>query len=382
VNRLSARSRLTIVHTGLVVAAGVALTALTYLLMRQNLGRRLVVHITAPGTTGPPLPAMPGPDELADAALSELLSEAAIALVVVAVVAAVLGWLVAGRILRPIRAISTTAARLSAENIGERVPVTPPADELAALARTINGMLDRLQRGIADRDRVLAGQRMFTANAAHELRTPLTTMRTAVEVTLDGEPTRAELLDMAADVGVAVEHSRRTIDGLLALARSQSPNGEPAVVDLAEVATRMLDGVSLTTRAELAPAPVRGQAVLLERLAANLVDNAVRHNHPGGHVEVTTGRTATESYLRVANSGRVVTPEEAGRLPDPFVRGTPTRTDGDRGAGLGLSIVRAIVEAHEGVLTVLPRPGGGLEVTVRLSRAPTAAASSPCQPAE
>ncbi|MDT7798453.1 MAG: hypothetical protein QOI78_1886, partial [Actinomycetota bacterium] len=279
-NRLSARTRLTIVHTGLVVAAGITLTALTYLLMRQNLGHRLVVRITTPGTTGPPLPAMPGPDQLADAALSALLSQAAIALVVVAVLAALLGWLVAGRILRPIRAIATTAERLSAENIGERVPVTPPADELAALARTVNGMLDRLQRGIADRDRVLAGQRMFTANAAHELRTPLTTMRTAIEVTLDGEPTRAELLEMAADVGVAVEHSRRTIDGLLALARSQSPGGEPAVVDLAEVATRMFDGVPLTTRAELAPAPVRGQVVLLERLAANLADNAVRHNHP------------------------------------------------------------------------------------------------------
>jgi signal transduction histidine kinase len=381
VNRLSARGRLTIVHTGLVVAAGIALTALTYLLMRQNLGHRLVVRITTPGTSGPPLPAIPDPDELADAALSALLSQAAIALVVVAVLAALLGWLVAGRILRPIRAIATTAARLSAENIGERVPVSPPADELAALARTINGMLDRLQGGIAERDRVLAGQRMFTANAAHELRTPLTTMRTAVEVTLDGQPTRAELLGMAADVGIAVEQSRRTIDGLLTLARSQAPTGEPAVVDLAEVATRMLDGVSLTTRVELAPAPVRGQAELLERLIANLVGNAVRHNHPGGHVEVTTGVVDAVSYLRVANSGRVISPEEAGRLPEPFVRSAPPRTGGDRGAGLGLSIVRAIVEAHEGGLTVLPRPGGGLDVTVRLSRAPSVAAPSPCRPA-
>jgi signal transduction histidine kinase len=377
VNRLSARGRLTIVHTGLVVAAGIALTALTYLLMRQNLGHRLVVRITTPGTSGPPLPAIPGPDELADAALSALLSQAAIALVVVAVLAALLGWLVAGRILRPIRAIATTAARLSAENIGERVPVSPPADELAALARTINGMLDRLQRGITERDRVLAGQRMFTANAAHELRTPLTTMRTAVEVTLDGEPTRAELLGMAADVGVAVEQSRRTIDGLLTLARSQSPTGEPAVVDLAEVATRMLDGVSLTTRVELAPAPVRGQEELLERLVANLVGNAVRHNHPGGHVEVTTGVVDAVSYLRVANSGRVITAEEADRLPEPFVRSAPARTGGDRGAGLGLSIVRAIAEAHEGDLTVVPRPGGGLDVTVRLGRAPSVA--GPCR---
>jgi signal transduction histidine kinase len=208
---------------------------------------------------------------------------------------------------------------------------------------------------------------MFTANAAHELRTPLTTMLTAVEVTLDGEPTRAELLEMATDISVAIEHSRRTIDGLLGLARSQSSTGEPTVVDLAAVATRMVVGVPLTLQADLAPAPVCGQAVLLDRLVANLVDNAVRHNHPGGRVEVATGTVDAVSFLRVANSGRVITTAEANRLLEPFVRGTSAQSGGDHGAGLGLSIVQAIVEAHDGDLTLTPRPAGGLEITVRLS---------------
>jgi light-regulated signal transduction histidine kinase (bacteriophytochrome) len=164
-------------------------------------------------------------------------------------------------------------------------------------------MLDRIQEGVTERDRVLASQRMFTANAAHELRTPLTTMRTAIDVTLDSQPGTEELLTMTGDVRTAVEQSQRTIDGLLTLARSQTGTGHRHRVDLADLVGSSLDGGTLTMRADLLPAPVRGEPVLLERMCGNLVDNAVRHNHAGGHIEIATGTTGGRAFLRIRNSG-------------------------------------------------------------------------------
>ena len=224
--RLTARARLTLLQTALVLAAGAALTGLTYLLMRR---REIFTHLDPSGTPSPDAPPQDRLRALADRVqadtLSALLTQAALALIVVTALAAVLSWVVAGRVLRPIRVISSAARRLSAENLTERVPVTTPADELSALAGTVNGMLDRIQRGVAERDRILDSQRLFTANAAHELRTPLTTARTAIDVTLDGNPSRAELLATASDVGGAVEHMQRVLDGLLLPARSQAGLG-------------------------------------------------------------------------------------------------------------------------------------------------------------
>jgi signal transduction histidine kinase len=381
--RLTARGRLTLLHTALVLAAGLVLTALTYYLMRQRLERRRYTQI-APGDTDLPADATTLPDlaqQTRDATLNDLLTQAAIALAVVTLLAAVLGWLVAGRVLRPIRVIAATTRRLSTENLSERVPVTAPADELAALAVTINGMLDRIQDGIAERDRVLASQRMFTANAAHELRTPLTTMRTAIDVTLDGDPNKAELLTMAGDIRTAVGHSQHTLDGLLALARSQASPSEWQPVNLADLAASALHNVAdrptdhhITLRRDLRPAPVNGKPVLLERMIANLLDNATRYNHPGGHVEITTNTTATTATLRVTNTGPPITPTEADRLTQPFVRGENLRTHTDShthtGAGLGLSIVHAIVHAHHGEITLTPRPAGGLDITIHLPLTP------------
>ncbi|GHF21526.1 two-component sensor histidine kinase [Amycolatopsis deserti] len=367
---LSARGRLTLLYTGLVLVAGVVLTALTYLLLRSKLERRIsLLIIRTPADPAPAPPELAGTaDQVRDAALSEFLGQAAIALAVVAVLAAVLGWLVAGRVLRPIRAISATARRLSAENLAERVPVSAPADELVTLAATINGMLDRIQQGIAERERVLHSQRMFTANAAHELRTPLTTVRTAIDVTLDGDPSRAELLAMTGDIATAVEHSRRTLDGLLVLARSQTVSHPRERVDLAALAAAALDGSathSLQVRSELAPALTDGEPVLLERMVGNLVDNAVRYNHPGGRIEVTTGRADGQVVLCVSNTGSVV-PDDAERLLEPFVRGAGARLRTESGAGLGLSIVHAVATAHGGGVSVEARPSGGLHVTVWL----------------
>jgi signal transduction histidine kinase len=379
--RLSARGRLTILSTVLVVVSGVALASLTYFLMRRNLDHRLVhIEVTTSGSGGEPprlqdlVPEIAG--RMQAETLTELLTQAAVALAVVTLLATMLGWLVSGRVLRPIRSISSTAQRLSAENMSERVPVDRPPDELAALAGTINGMLDRIQQGVAERDRVLDSQRMFTANAAHELRTPMTTMRTAIDVTLDGEPSRAELLTMADDIRTAIGQSQRTLDGLLALAHSQASTGKRRRVDLADVTAGIVDGAveeaaarDVTLRTDLRPAPVRGDPVLLERMAGNLVDNALRYNHAGGDIAVTTGTRAERAFLQITNTGRLIAADEAESLLEPFVRDRDNRTRADSGAGLGLSIVRAIVVAHDGEISTATRPAGGLEITIRLPRA-------------
>ncbi|MFF3671738.1 sensor histidine kinase [Microtetraspora malaysiensis] len=384
--RLTARARLTLLLTILVLAAGAALTGLTYLLMPR---RAVFTHLDLSGPPGTPQP-MPQPvpwgaEELRDLTdrvqadtLSALLPQAGLALVMVTALAAVLGWLVSGRVLRPIRVISSTAQRLSAENLTERVPVTTPADELSALAGTVNDMLDRIQRGVAERDRILDSQRMFTANAAHELRTPLTTARTAIDVTLDGDPSRAELLTMTGDVRDAVEHMQRVLDGLLLLARSQAGFTAREPIDLAAGAAAALDAAGARAAAadvavlsELRPAPVRGEPVLLERMIGNLVDNAIRYNQAGGHLAVDTGTAGGRAILRISNTGRSIPPEEVQTLLEPFVHGQGTRVRTD-GLGLGLSIVRAVTLAHRGRLAVTTRTGGGLDITIDLPHNPIA----------
>ncbi|MEV4198319.1 HAMP domain-containing sensor histidine kinase [Micromonospora globbae] len=364
--RLTARARLTVLYTGLVLASGLVLAGLTYLFMRRRLGQRLVrIDLRGPDgaveTAPRPEDLLPDLDRLRDATLYELLIQALIALAVVTALAALLGWLVAGRVLRPIRAISATAQRLSAENLSERVPVNEPRDELAALAATVNGMLDRIQAGVAS-------QKLFTANAAHELRTPLTTMRTAIDVTLDGEPSRDELITMAEDIRTAIGKSQRTLDGLLALAHSQAATGRRRLADLS-------DFVGVPDESNLRPAPVVGDPVLLEMMVSNLVDNALRHNDSEDEIEVETGVEGGEAFLRISNGGPVITPGEAERLLEPFVRGEGGRTGGE-GVGLGLAIVHAIVLAHRGRIRLVPRDGGGLCVTLHFPGVPVAIADN------
>jgi len=374
--RLTARSRLALLYTALVLAAGVMLTALTYVLVRNSLANRWVVIKTGPSDHPSPIPLNnPAVSTIAEQVrtqtLTELLTQSALALAIVALLATLLGWLVAGRILRPIRAISATARRLSAENLSERVPSNTPADELAALADTINAMLDRIQSGVADRDRLLDGQRMFVANAAHELRTPLTTMRTAIDVTLDGQPSTDELLAMVRDISTAIDRSQRTLDGLLTLARSQTGPSRRHAADLADLAAGTVDSVSkqitahhLTLRTDLQPAPTSGEPVLLDRMVSNLLDNAIRHNHPGGWITVTTGTAQTQAFLQVVNTGQPIDPDQVETLFEPFVRVPASPTQTDTGLGLGLSIVRAVAVAHHGTVSGTAHPTGGLDITV------------------
>lgn len=299
-------------------------------------------------------------------ALSALLRQSVLILVPLALLAVVLGWLVAQRVLRPIRRLTATARQMSATNLYRRLHLTGPNDELKELGDTFDQMLFRLEEAFES-------QRRFIANASHELRTPLTIMRTELEVTLDnGRPGVAELRDMGEVVRAAVSRSERLVDGLLALAESERGLARTEDVDLAVLARSAVaraDG-KLTVTQELAPAPVVGTRVLLDRLLENLADNAVRHNHSGGWLSVRTAVQDGTAKLTMENSGPVITADEAASLFEPFRR--LDHASATRGSGLGLSIVRAVARAHGGDATAMPLPAGGLRVTVALpaDRAP------------
>jgi signal transduction histidine kinase len=381
------RLRLTALYGGLFLAVGVVLLAITYgLFARQlehrGLGAGIALHGPEPPAFGAPVQRQIRESvraHLADAlaqqradALHELLRQSSEALGIVSVVAVALGWIMAGRVLRPLRDITATARRLSTDTINERINLTGPRDEIRELADTFDAMLGRLAGAFE-------AQRRFVANASHELRTPLTVQRAAVDVALaDPHPSVASLRTMGERVRKAIDHHEHLIASLLTLARSERGVERYDDVDLAAAMRSALSGVrpdieagELTmTSTGLCPAPVRGDAVLLERLAANLVDNAVRHNAPGGWIEVATALDGDVVRLRVSNSGIHVPPAMVGLLFEPFRRPAPDRAGAGQGHGLGLSIVAAITAAHRGSCTARARPDGGLDVTVVLPAAP------------
>jgi len=304
----------------------------------------------------------------------------ALALLGTTLVSLLAGWIVAGRALRPVARITATARRVAAEgDLGERIALEGPADELRELADTFDTMLERL-------DRTFASQRSFVANASHELRTPLAIMRAEIEERLDdpcaGE---GELREMAVVVHDAVGRSEALIRSLLMLARGQDALRHREDVDLAEVGRAVVArsdpeaaerGISI----ELACRPVhcRGDRELLERLVANLVENALRYNHTGGFVRLETELGDHSATLRVSNSGEVVPAEAVSQLFEPFFRVDSSRSRDSGGAGLGLSIVAAVAATHGGAASAAAREGGGLVVTVTLPAYPaTGAAESP-----
>ncbi|MGA4539003.1 sensor histidine kinase [Uniformispora flossi] len=298
-----------------------------------------------------------------DATLDHLLRYSLIALTTATVLAAVAGWFVAGRVLGRVHHITATARTASRFDLSARVAATGPRDELRELADTFDDMLARLQAAFAS-------QRRFIADAGHELRTPLAVMRTTVDVVL-AKPTasHAELTAMGRDVRAAVGAAEDLIDALLTLARNERGLTVREDVDLATVAEDVLDADRQgppRPEAVLASATVAGDAVLLERLVANLVDNAVRYNVPDGHVRLTTGLTSDRAWatVTVTNTGPVVPPHLVGTLFEPFRR-LDDRV-GSTGFGLGLAIVASIAAIHHGTVEAHPRPGGGLIVVVRL----------------
>jgi signal transduction histidine kinase len=360
--RPTIRLRLTLLYAGVFLLAGAALLTVSYVLVRNNL---------APGDVG-----ISGPGEevrravqreIADDALHHLRVQYALALVAMTALSVLLGWLMAGRALRGLQQITATARHVSQDTLDERIALEGPRDELKELADTFDEMLERLSSAFAS-------QRRFVANASHELRTPLTVMRTELEVTLaDPDASNAELRAMAVAVHEAVDRTERLVQALLTLARSEGAVARRDPVDLAAAAkmalehtARAAETAGLTVTADLHAAPVRGDRRLLERLVANLVENAVGHNRPGGRVSVTTATRNGHSVVDVVNDGDVLDPATLPRLLEPFQR-IDRGARGD-GAGLGLSIVRSVAQAHGGAVALAACPDGGLRATVTLPR--------------
>jgi signal transduction histidine kinase len=294
-----------------------------------------------------------------------------IAYPLVVLAAGLVSWWLVGRVLEPLHAVTATARRLSAESLDTRLELRDARGEVAELAAGFDAMLDRLQAAFD-------AQRRFVANASHELRTPLAVLRTEVDVTLaDPHVDVDELRRMGQVVREATRRADDLIAGLLLLARSEAPSAvDPAAVrtvDLADVVVPALAATraeasrrGLRMREHRSPAPTAGDPVLLERVAGNLVENAVRHNVAAGWVEVRTCVRDGSALLRVASSGPEIAADRVEELFEPFRRGPVERTAETPGSGLGLSIVRAVVHAHGGTVTAEPVPGGGLAVTVSL----------------
>jgi signal transduction histidine kinase len=306
-----------------------------------------------------------------DDTLRTMLTWSLVSLGVVSIVAGALGWLLAGRALRPLQRVTATARRVADRNLHERIALSGPDDEIKDLADTFDAMLERL-------DRSFDGQRSFVANASHELRTPLTINRTLIQVALDTPGTPPATRELGTALLDVNHRHEKLIDGLLLLATSETRLIEQEPADLAGTArhaatlsTETARQAGVEIRTALAPAPVTGDPVLLDRLAQNLLDNGIRYNADHGWVRVSTAAAYGHSYLTVENTGPPVPADEIDGLFEPFRRLANRLTDPDparpgRGAGLGLSIVRSIVHAHHGHVHARPRPGGGLTVHIRL----------------
>jgi signal transduction histidine kinase len=376
--RPTIRLRLTVIYGLVFLVTGAVLLTMGYLLVRHNISgihwRERLRQLGFPTISFAPRPdprlLALGRDlhnQLVAGALHRLVVEYLFALGMMTLISVGVGWILAGRALRPLRDITATARRVSGQNLGERIALSGPEDELKELADTFDGMLGRL-------DAAFASQRHFVANASHELRTPLAIMRTEVDVALaDPRAGADELRQMGEAIRETVDSCERLIESLLMLARSEAAVGREEPVDLAALAgdcvTDMLaraEEVEVHLRLSLEPARVRGDERLLERLIANLIDNAIRHNERGGFLSVSTLTADGQVVLEVANGGPVIDPAAAATLTEPFRR--LDRSYG--GFGLGLSIVRSVAEAHGGRLELTAPPSGGLHVRVGLPALP------------
>lgn len=376
------RTRLTLLYAGAFFVAGALLVALMFFYLQISLSHRPANNARAlfdQAVDQRGLGRMPVIERVVDTiseqaarerreTLRAMLVFSLASLGVVGLLAGLIGWLLAGRVLAPLHDVTATARRVADLHLNERISMTGPDDEIKVLADTFDDMLERL-------DRAFDGQRQFVANASHELRTPLAINRTLIEVALDDSET-PESTRRLGETLLAVNHRQeRLIDGLLVLASSQRRLETRTRVNLAEVTERAIGaaraaadtaGVSLV--ADLHPAVTVGDSTLLERLAGNLIDNAIRYNSSDGWARVVVAMRGDRAVLVVENSGPVVAPGDVAGLLEPFRRygadGHDSRTGG--GTGLGLSIVRSIATAHGGALRPTARQDGGLVVEVEL----------------
>jgi signal transduction histidine kinase len=384
VKRLTLRGRLTLIYGGLFLVAGVLLLGVTYVLFSNNLtgGYRVLVqgtYVSTPGATPSPKPpnqlfvlnkdgdSLTGPaaerviqeqrEQVRQAAIKSLLTQGSIALV-------------AGRVLAPLHRVTDTARRIAASPaaLHERIALRGPDDEVKNLADAFDTMVERL-------DHSFDGQRRFVANASHELRTPLTLGRALVEVAMHRRTASADVKELGESLLTINARHEQLIDGLLILADSEKQLTTVYPVNLADIVTHVaaqLSGEASSAGVELirgpGDAPTQGDALLLERLVHNLVENGIRHNLPTGDrwVRVVSRTTGDHVELVVTNTGPDIPPYEVDSLFKPFYRLGAERLVGGKGAGLGLSIVRSVAEAHNGTVTATPRQGGGLEIKVRL----------------
>ncbi|HEV7825709.1 MAG TPA: HAMP domain-containing sensor histidine kinase [Mycobacteriales bacterium] len=382
--RPTLRLRLTLLNGLLLVGTGMLLLVLSWLVVGPSV--RVLDHVP-PGTTIT-LQDQNGDLRTVDFAQwqseraheleKELLAKGLLALLAVAGAGIAGAYLVSGRALRPLHQVTATARRLSTDTLDQRIAHTGPDDEVKELADTFDAMLDRLSGAFGSQQR-------FVANASHELRTPLAVMRTEIDVTLaDPAASAAELRRMAGVVRSASDRANDLIEALLLLARTEGQAGRlsrQTPVDLAVGVPTTLSALrgdigrlQLTVETDFQPAVVTGDPNLLERLAGNLVENAVRYNRRGGRISVRTSSDGSRVYLVVANTGPELSAAEVPGLFEPFRRGGRERT-GTRGSGLGLSIVGAVTGAHGGTVSAVPLAGGGLEVTVVLPAAGAPAVS-------
>ncbi|WP_436761916.1 sensor histidine kinase [Streptosporangium sp. V21-05] len=375
--RVSVRLRLTMVYGSLFFGAGVVLVGVNYLFVRDVLSRP--VKMTFQGipealtslNPSKPSVAVPIPkDTLFLRAISDvraqyredvmgpMLQWSLLAVAVVGVAGLAIGWIVARRAMAPLQTMTEAARRLSESTLHERIALGGPRDEIRDLADTFDSMLERLGHAFDS-------QRRFVANASHELRTPLAINRALLQVSMTDPELPRQVRTVGTELLNANARQERLIEGLLLLAQSEREPAERLPVDLAELAGSAMTSVPETT-ADLRPAPAEGDPVLLERMIGNLLDNAVKYNDERALVVLRTHTDRWGSVVTVENTGRVVPSGRIEGLFEPFRRLDRDRTGSAGGAGLGLSIVRAIARAHRGSAEARPRPGGGLVVTVRL----------------
>ena len=360
--RPTLRARMTLLYATLICTSGITLLGVTYLIAPGVLQHR----------SWAPAPGQPGAISAGHTSgifsaflFSDAFRAAAAAVAIMAAFSLALGWLISGRFVQPLRGIISTAQDISASNLHRRLSLRGRPDEFAELGATLNDLFARLEASFD-------AQRHFIANASHELRTPLSAGRALLQVAIaDPEPSVATLRATCEELVELGDQQERLIAALLTLASSQRGLAQPQPLDLAEITRKVLEarraeaerhGIRLT--ATLAPAPATGDPSLAESLIVNLIDNALRHNLPGGRAEITTALTDAGAAVTVGNTGTLIPPDAVDYLFQPFRQLGLQRIRHGQGYGLGLAIVRAIADAHTAAVIASPRPQGGLDIEV------------------
>ena len=365
--RRTVRARLALSYWGLFLASGVALLVVTVALWQG--ATTSTVHVPGSMNGNPVSSAQAGGVVQHSSDLQQLLIVSGIALAMMAVVSIVFAWLVAGRFLRPMRAIATTAKEISATNLHERVNLAGPDDELKEMADTFDDLLARLERSFQF-------ERRFVANASHELRTPLATMRVWLDVAMAKPgPLPQETVVLADRLRHELERMERLLESFLTLAHAQlDPAADGSTLSLDEIAIDAIDRrADAIARSELKihqrecpEAWIKGSETLLHRTVENVIDNAVNHNEVGGWIRVSTEVEGTLARIVVENGGPILAEGDVDRLARPLRRLGVERTGSEKGSGLGLSIVASIAEVHGGTLNLHARSDGGLRVVIAL----------------